>query len=459
MPGQIKEMIDLIIQQRAKGNQAIEYAVRTKLILKGIDPKKYGAASADDAEVLGKLQSLARELEARATMPSKKSSYVPGAVGGVLPSQSGTGIRVANSNKNSVDEAVADIKSQLGGLRPRVVVYFSSLKYMPIEISMKMHAAFPDSAVFGCSSSGELFNGKVATQSVGVMALSPQIIGDARVEVIRDIGDMNQVNKAFASFGDYFKCAPQDMPPDEYVGIVLVDGLGKAEENLMDRIGDLTNITFAGGSAGDDFKFARTFVYGNGKTYPHAAVLAILKPLVKFDFIKTQSVRSTGKKFIVTKADEPKRIILELDRRPALEVYAQALGTTVENVPPMFFAHPLGLKIGDEFFVRSIDPRLPGNGGLCTACAVAKDMELHLLETSDIIEETRKTVEKAKQKLGGISALINFQCIYRQMELQQKGLFEQYETLFTGFPSMGFGTYGEQYLAHLNQTSVMLVFK
>jgi hypothetical protein len=63
MAGQIKRLIDSIIEQRAQGNKVLEGVVKMKLILKGIDPKNYDYASPDDPVVLGKLLALMNELK------------------------------------------------------------------------------------------------------------------------------------------------------------------------------------------------------------------------------------------------------------------------------------------------------------------------------------------------------------------------------------------------------------
>ena len=62
MAGQIKRLIDSIIEQRAQGNKVLEGVVKMKLILKGIDPKAYNDASHDDPVVIGKLITLMKEL-------------------------------------------------------------------------------------------------------------------------------------------------------------------------------------------------------------------------------------------------------------------------------------------------------------------------------------------------------------------------------------------------------------
>jgi hypothetical protein len=63
MPGLIKTMIDRIIAERSKGNSTLASTTRTKLILKGIDPDKFGPASPDDQAVISKLRALAADLD------------------------------------------------------------------------------------------------------------------------------------------------------------------------------------------------------------------------------------------------------------------------------------------------------------------------------------------------------------------------------------------------------------
>lgn len=63
MAGQIKRMIDSIIEQRANGSKVLEGVVKMKLILKGIDPKNFNEASPDDPVIMGKLFELRNELK------------------------------------------------------------------------------------------------------------------------------------------------------------------------------------------------------------------------------------------------------------------------------------------------------------------------------------------------------------------------------------------------------------
>jgi len=63
MAGQAKRMIDAIIEQRAKGSKVLEGVVKTKLILKGIDPKNFTTTTPDDLAVISKLHELMLELK------------------------------------------------------------------------------------------------------------------------------------------------------------------------------------------------------------------------------------------------------------------------------------------------------------------------------------------------------------------------------------------------------------
>ena len=247
-----------------------------------------------------------------------------------------------------------------------------------------------------------------------------------------------------------------EMDPKQYVGIVLIDGLSGKEEQIIDRIGDLTNVNFIGGSAGDDLKFAATHVYANGKSYSNAAVLAMIEPVGEFTFVKTQSFCPLAKKLVVTKANEAAREVLEFNDKPAAVAYAEAIGTTVADAPNHFMHNPVGLVFEGEPFVRS--PQQIKGDSMFFYCSVLEGMELSLLESTDIIADTKKAVETARQELGGISGMINFNCILRTLELNQKGLSNAYGELFNAAPTIGFSTYGEQFIGHVNQTATILLF-
>jgi len=247
------------------------------------------------------------------------------------------------------------------------------------------------------------------------------------------------------------------MDPLKYVGIILTDGLSGAEEKLMETIGDMTNVTFIGGAAGDDLKFKQTFVYANGKIYSDAAILLLIHTPRGFDVIKTQSFKILNKKLTVTKADEANRQVIEFNGKPAVDEYAKVLGVKPEEASSKFMHNPVGLIVDNEPYVRS--PQKVADKKMCFYCNIKQGTDLSILESQDIVKDTQKAVDAKIKQLKEVEGMINFHCILRTLELKQKKQTEAYGKIFSKIPTVGFSTYGEEYVGHINQTSTMLVFK
>ena len=339
-----------------------------------------------------------------------------------------------------------------------MVIYFASSSYSPDEIAREMDAAFPGTTVFGCTTAGEIISGKMLKNSIVAMAFSATIIKDVAVEILTDvqINTSAAVTHAFAIFEKHYGTTMLDADPEKYVGMVLIDGLSEAEEKLMWKISDLTNVNFIGASAGDDLKLDSTHVFARGQAHANAAVLALLKPAVRFDFIKTQSFSTLQKTLVPTKVRREKREVLEFNHRPAAVAYADAIGIAVEKLPNFFMTNPVALVEGDELYVRS--PQRLQENSIRFYCAINKNVELRLLASTDIVEDTRKALKDKLGKVIHIEALINFHCILRTLELEKKSETEAYGQLFADIPTIGFSSYGEEFNRHINQTSTMLIF-
>ena len=121
----------------------------------------------------------------------------------------------------------------------------------------------------------------------------------------------------------------------------------------MDAIGNLSDLTWIGGSAGDDLKFKETKVFAKGQSRTNAAVLALIRFDKGFDIIKTQSFGQTGKKLKATEVDEATRTVIKFNDQPAAKAYAAAIGYPSEKVADGFMRYPVGIMIDGEPFVRS----------------------------------------------------------------------------------------------------------
>ena len=139
------------------------------------------------------------------------------------------------------------------------------------------------------------------------------------------------------------------------------------------------------------------------------------------------------------------------------EAYAAALGVPVAELPNHFLRHPLGLVTGaGEPFVRS--PRSLNGPSVTFYCRIRAGAELRLLRGRDIVEDTRRDLAAASAKLGAVSGIVNFHCLLRTIELTERNQLEAYGDLFRTVRAIGFSTYGESYIGHMNQTSTMVLF-
>lgn len=61
MAGQIKQLIDKIVEARSNGNQITAGSIKAKLCLKGIIVNKYTELSEDDPVIIKKIHDIAKE--------------------------------------------------------------------------------------------------------------------------------------------------------------------------------------------------------------------------------------------------------------------------------------------------------------------------------------------------------------------------------------------------------------
>jgi hypothetical protein len=365
-------------------------------------------------------------------------------------------IKPVYSMETSPEKNAADLAAQLSDLSPRFILFFASSSFEPAALAAAMQKQFPTAKIIGCTTAGELVNEKVLRNSVVAMAFDDEAMEDVAIGVVQNLKTENQVPQVFAAFEEHTGQKMLALDVKQYVGLILIDGLSGAEEKVMDKIGDLTDILFVGGSAADDMKLQTTYVFADGRAYTNAAVLALLKPKTGFEVVKTQSFCDMKKVLKATRVNEAERIVYEFDGEPAREAYARAVGLPVEQASSKFMDQPFGVMVEGEPYVRGL--KQFQDEALVFFCHIKEGMELNLLQATDILEDTRAVVQARKDKLGQISGLIHFNCCFRALQLEQWGQWEEYGKIFADIPTVGFSTYGEQYLGHINQTSTMLFF-
>lgn len=443
MSGKINDMINEIIRQRSKGNPAIKEMTIAKLILKGINPNKFHEDSPDDPIIIEKLASISKELKIKCF------------------ENHGDNIKSAFSIKSNEEDVVLDIKNQLNIENIKMIIFFASPVFNQQKIVSLMQDSFSDCIIIGCSTAGELTSGKMLKNSVVAMSINSNIIQDVKVEVIENMKENFTLESALTSFEKYYNESLYFMDTTKYVGIALVDGLSMKEEKIMDLIGNRTDIFFAGASAGDNGKFEKTYVYANGRVYTDAAIITLIKVSdgAEFSVIKTQSFEVLDEVLVANKVNEEKRQVIEFNNRPATMAYRDAVSAaSTEEIGNYFMSNPLGVIAGeDNIFVRC--PQQVNGTSMSFYCNILEGMEVSLLKATNIIEDTKNAIQSKVNEFGNIDGIISFQCIHRATELERQNLTQDYAKIFENIPTAGLSAYGEQFIGHLNQTAVMLVFR
>ena len=182
-------------------------------------------------------------------------------------------VTYAYSTSKPYDAALTEIRRQLYGFAPRMLLFFASPSYDLGSLAWGLKTLYPQATSLGCSTAGEIVSGRILSGSVAVMAFDSGTIEDVAVAVVPNIGNERTVQAALDRIGMQLGTSAQAIDYQTHFGIVLVDGLSMAEEQLMDSLGDLSDVTFVGGSAGDDLRFASTLVCAEGAACSDAAFL------------------------------------------------------------------------------------------------------------------------------------------------------------------------------------------
>lgn len=365
-------------------------------------------------------------------------------------------IKTAYSQSKSEREAVQHLVDQLADFAVSFLLVFASPSYEQTLLCQSLQSAFPSAQIMGCSTAGEIVSQRFLQNSVVAMAFDAEILADMHVEVVENLSELD-LTRAVHGFQRHFDMALNDLDYRKYVGLILIDGISRQEEALIESLGDKTNLIFIGGSAGDNLQFDKTYVYAHGKAYSNAAVLAVLKPRNGFEILKVQSFSPSDKELIPTQVNTATRTVFAFNDKPAAQAYAEVLGVKVDDLPSQFIYHPLGLIAEGEIFVRS--PQKLNGEAVDFYCQIREGVPLTILNALDIVQDTAQALRATWQKMGSVQGIIDFQCILRTLQLLEEGQTENYVRLFDSIPLVGFSTYGECYLGHMNQTSTMLLFK
>lgn len=345
------------------------------------------------------------------------------------------------------------------GPGPFALVYFFASPEADLDaLCTRAARQFPQAAICGCSTAGEITGDGYAEGQVVGFAF-PRAGFDVELVIIEDLDRLDaraliaELHRARQSLGrrafDHrHECA-----------VLLVDGLSGQEDTLVASLsGGLGPVPLVGGSAGDGTAFRRTFVHAGGRLLNRGGVIALLRSHCTIRPFSLDHLVPSEARMVVTRADPERRTVARINDEPAAREYARLLGLRVEQLSPYIFAaHPVLVRAGGRHHVRAIQCVGPEES-LQFFAAIAEGLVLTIAEPTDIAAHLQQELGRFARETVP-SAILGFDCIFRRIEAEGRQRGREVSDILAQHRVAGFSTYGEQTGAmHVNQTLTGLVF-
>ena len=361
----------------------------------------------------------------------------------------------AFSTARSADRAVSEIRAAIGQTEISCLVFFCSADHDLSAVADALARAFPDSLVVGCSTAGEITPDGYGRGSLTAVGL-PRRHFSAVAASIETLSSFELIDGHPLVTEARARLEREAMAPatGHSFAFLMIDGLSRREEWVVSALSlALDDIPLFGGSAGDQLRFNRTYVYFDGAFHADAAVLLLVTTHCPFTVFRTEHFVSTDRKMVVTGAEPTARIVTEINGEPAGREYARMVGLDVSRLTPMIFAtYPVVVRIGGVYYVRSIQ-KVNKDESLTFFCAIDEGIVLTVARGIDIVDSLNATLSTIRSQIGPPQVIIGCDCILRRLEVERKRLVAPISSLLAANNVIGFNTYGEQHNAmHVNQT-------
>lgn len=364
-------------------------------------------------------------------------------------------VRIAQSRATDAAQAVREFHAAVAQPEMELVIFFCSSEYDLEVVAAEMNHLFRGVQVVGCTTAGEIGPAGYLEHSFAGASLA----AGSFVAVSGLLEHLSEFEIAQGhDFAQDLLQRLENKVSDPHAGnsfaMLMIDGLSVREEQVAYSLqGGLEKIKLFGGSAGDDRKYSKTHVFSDGHFHLGSAVLLLVNTVLPFKIFMTQHFVSTEQRLVVTEADPARRIVKEINGRPAAEEYARLLGVDVKELSRTRFADsPVVVVIGGMDYVRSIQKANP-DGSLTFFCAIEEGVVLRMAHGRGLVQNLEQTFDKLQADIGSLQLVLGCDCILRNQELSQSGLKERVGEIFRRNNIIAFSSYGEQFHGvHVNQT-------
>jgi hypothetical protein len=353
----------------------------------------------------------------------------------------GTGHSTLPDPRAAAAQVVEQARAGLEGT-PTLAILFSTTDYDTEALVTAVQEHLGDVPLWGGTSSSGVFTGagwitgEKGAASLMLLSNRPAGVGVASVGDDAEAAGKKATQAALAQAGGSAEA-------------LLTLAFMGPEEGILAGAGQVApGVPVVGGTASDHSPEGKFQQFANGQSYKGAVTIAALGGEVGYAF--GHGYKLTGKKAVVTKAAG--RRVIELDNRPAMDVYAEWTGTPKAELAggailTFSVLHPLIIhKAGVTLSAHPV----AGNedGSIDTGAAMTKGMTLELGESTidALIAEAENIVRQAAKGVKQPNAVLLAYCGGRALALGDRigEVADQVNKASGGLPFVGFLAFGEQ---------------
>ncbi len=364
--------------------------------------------------------------------------------------RAGTGMSRAKNAIEAGREAAKAAVAALVGEPPALVVVFTTPRYNLPELLEGIRSVTGTAILIGATGSGQIVQGQHMGfgAGVGVLVLTagPYRFGVASAEHIR--GDLDRAGQEIA------RASRADAGLSPYSAVLLLaDALVGDLQGLVQGIYRVTGpkTPIAGGAAGDELKFIRTFVFHNNKIVEEGAVALWIGSEKPLHVVTRHGWNPIGVPMLVTRAEGTE--IMEFGGRAAALAYEEQLGLAPGQLRADSFwdtslYHPLGMLQADGSSVIRVARAKTEQGTLrIQGCVPPSGSAVQVMTgTADTLLDIVEDVASAALHAASDTAvLLVFSCAARMVVFGERVPEEAHRLQIAAgdIPTFGFYCCGE----------------
>ena len=146
----------------------------------------------------------------------------------------------------------------------------------------------------------------------------------------------------------------------------------------------------------------------NGELYEDACVYALIKNTTGKIRVYKENIyeKTSAQSHFATKVDVSRKALIELDGRPAADVYSAELGIPRDKIVDNVLVNPMGRAVGNQVFISSMNG-MDTDGTLTNYKRINKNDCIYFLSLGDYKATEQQTRQQIQQDASHISLVLS----------------------------------------------------